>query len=78
MEPKQYGPAPRKRNYDSINLNIRPDQIVALNYVAGENQFHSVAEAARLALDTYFVGRMQEPGFPAELAAMLREGMANG
>lgn len=77
MKPADYGPAPRKRRYDQTNLNLRPDQVVALNYVAGENQFHSVAEAARLALDTYFVGRMQEPGFPAELAAQLREGMAN-
>lgn len=65
---KSIGPIPRRRTTESRNVTLRPAQIDALNYVAGENQYDSFSKALRHVVDDYFHRRMAAGNLPEDVA----------
>lgn len=57
---KAIGPIPRRRTTESRNVTLRPAQIDALNFVAGENQYDSFSKALRHVVDSYFRVRLDK------------------
>ena len=66
---KAIGPIPRRRTTESRNVTLRPAQIDALNYVAGENQYDSFSKALRHVVDTYFAARAEAGDLPVDVHA---------
>lgn len=71
------GPVPRRKTVQAVNIGLRPDQVDALNYLAGEQQFDSLAKAVRLVVDYYFERRLAAGVLPDAVAESVREGLAN-
>lgn len=70
------GPIPKKKTVRPVSLALRPAQVDALNYVAAENQYDSLAKAARHVIDEYFIGRLNAGDLPADVADKVRDDIA--
>ena len=70
------GPIPRRRTTESRNVTLRPAQIDALNFVAGENQYDSFSKALRHAVDSYFRDRLDRGQLPEDVAEKVRADMS--
>lgn len=67
------GPIPKRKTVRPVSLALRPAQVDALNYVAAENQYDSLAKAARHVIDAYFAGRLYRGDLPPDVDEKLRD-----
>jgi hypothetical protein len=76
MEGNAIGPVPRRRTMESRNVTLRPAQIDAINYVAGENQYDSFAKGLRHIVDSYFAARFDGGTLPEDVATKVGDDLA--